>query len=373
MAQPIRLRIRGPSGQSQVTLGPDSATVSHLRAQITEKTGLTSYNVKAGYPPKPLDIDSCAGEEAAANVGVRSGEQLTITSKETRRDVDGGVSAVDGAGGGKSAPAATAAAATTTGTPAQNPSHAWPPATKEPLSLARKNKTDLETDPPQIPAPEYDGTVVLRIMPDDNSCLFRAVGRALLGSDLDAMNELRSVVAQNIQSQPERFSSAILGKDRDEYCRWIQRDSAWGGQIELIILSEHFNVQICCVDVKTLRVDRYNDPENTPATTAATRPTTQCVIVYSGIHYDAIAVSPSEPPYTQSTATPDFDTMQFSAADDMIVLRSEELCRQLQQKNYYTDTANFRIRCGNCGGIFQGETGALKHAQATGHQNFGEA
>lgn len=348
----FRLRIRGPSGQSLITFAPDTATISDLHAQITERTGLKSYDVKSGYPPKPLDIGSSGDTALATNLGIRDGEQLTITAK-------------DGGGGGGHESTAPAAQD-------QNSSLTMPSttATSQPLSLSRKKKPSLESDPPQIPAPEYDGTIVLRIMPDDNSCLFRAVGRAIFGGDLDAMNEMRSVVAQNIQSQPDRFTAAILGKDPDEYCRWIQTDNAWGGQIELIILSEHFNVQICSIDVQTLRVDRYNDPQNAPP---SARPTMQCMVVYSGIHYDAIAASPSEPPYTQANATPDFDTMMFSASDDMIVLRSEELCRKLQEKQYYTDTSKFRIQCGDCGGVFQGETGALKHAQATGHQSFGEA
>ena len=197
-------------------------------------------------------------------------------------------------------------------------------------------------------------------MPDDNSCLFRAFNSAYFGA-MDNMHELRSVIAQTIQEQPEQYSDAILEKSRDDYCRWIQTQDAWGGFIELNILSQHFDIEICSIDVQTLRVDRFNEG-------AAKR----CILVYSGIHYDVVALSPSEAPYQSAVAPPELDEKVFESSDKEILARALDLCKILQERNYFTDTAAFSVKCNVCNAIVTGEDGAIKHVKQTGHQNFGE-
>ncbi|KAI1943389.1 ubiquitin-specific protease otu1 [Ophidiomyces ophidiicola] len=308
----MRIRIRGPTGQSTISLA-DTATVEDLLVQIEASTALTDFDLKYGYPPTPLSLAHLSRHTPIADIGVAlDGEQLMVVGKDA---------AVAGA----------------------------PPAQSAP------------DEPPEIASPEHGGTVVLRVMPDDNSCLFRAVGNAVLGA-MDAVTELRSVVAQTIQDQPETYSPAVLERPRDEYCRWIQTADAWGGGIELSILSKHFDVEICSIDVQTLRVDRFNDG----------RPT-RCIVVYSGIHYDGVALSPSAPPFTRAHAPPECDTRIFDTADAAVLERARALCRVLQQRHYYTDTAGFRVQCQACGGRFVGEQGAAAHAAATGHYDFGEA
>lgn len=193
-------------------------------------------------------------------------------------------------------------------------------------------------------------------MPDDNSCLFRAVASAVM-PDIDTMTELRSLIAQSIQSQPSRYPAVVLdNKSPDDYCRWIQTEDAWGGQIELDILSRQFDIEICSIDVQTLRVDRYN--ENMPS---------RCIVVYSGIHYDTIALSPFDMP-------PEMDIKIFNQSlKDQVLEQAVALCQKLQERHYFTDTAAFKIKCNDCGTICRGETGATEHASKTGHYNFGEA
>ncbi|KAE8308716.1 hypothetical protein BDV41DRAFT_485938 [Aspergillus transmontanensis] len=326
----MRFRIRGPDGQSTITLD-DSATVNELRTQIVDKTGLTAYDVKYGYPDlKHFLLDELQPNQRISDIGFKlDGEQLLITKREVPSSNEG-----------------------------LTPISQEPPK-KPPTSHTSSDA--ISDDPPEIPSLEYAGTFVLRIMPDDNSCLFRAVGSALMGG-MDAMNELRSVVAQTIQQNPGLYSEAVLEKKPDDYCRWIQNEDSWGGGIELSILSKHFGIEICSIDVQTLRIDRFN--EGLP---------TRCILVYSGIHYDTVALSPSDPPHTHAYAPPEFDTKVFDAADPFVLEKALELCKVLQSKHYYTDTAGFRIRCNTCGGVFIGEKGATQHATQTGHYNFGEA
>ncbi|KAJ5885303.1 Ovarian tumor otubain [Penicillium taxi] len=318
----MRLRVRGPSGQSTISLD-DSATVSKLREQITETTSLSSFDVKYGYPDiKPLDLDSFASDQRLSDLGVNlNGEQLIVVQRESASPVQ--------------------------------------PSTQN-IPTLQKPESSVD-DPPELASPEHSGTFVLRVMPDDNSCLFRAVGAAVMG-DMDTMVELRSIVAEVIQSNPEEYSTAILGKRPDEYCRWIQNEDSWGGAIELKILGEYFNIEICSVDVQTLHLFQFN--EGAP---------TRCIVVYSGIHYDVLALSPSEPPYTRANPLAHDDTKIFDAADPLVLEKAKELCLILQGKHYYTDTSGFSVRCNTCGGTFTGEKGATKHASETGHYDFGEA
>ncbi|KAL2816337.1 hypothetical protein BJX63DRAFT_145250 [Aspergillus granulosus] len=319
----IKIRIRGPSGQSTASLG-ENATVKDLRIQITEKTGLSAYDVKYGYPVQPLLLEQFDEHQKLIELGVKlNGESLIITAKETP-------------------PVTRHEAPAPTGRP---------PSPK--LSLARSNKSP--DDPPEVPSPEHNGTFVLRVMPDDNSCLFRAVSTALLGGE-DAMTELRSIVAEEIQRNPTEYPKVVLEKDPDDYCRWIKNENSWGGAIELSILSKHFGVEIWTIDVQSLAPVRFNEG-----------PSQRCVLVYSGIHYDTIALTPSV------TVSPEFDTKVFDAADPLVEERSLALCKLLQKQHYYTDTANFHIKCRRCGGIFTGELGATQHAEQTGHTDFQEA
>jgi ubiquitin thioesterase OTU1 len=212
------------------------------------------------------------------------------------------------------------------------------------------------SDPPEIFMPELGGSLVLRIMPDDNSCLFRAVASAVF-SEMDTVTELRSVVAQAIQAQPEKYTKVVLdNKDPDAYCRWIQTEDAWGGQIELDILSQQFDVEICSIDVQSLRVDQYNE--------GASR---RCIVVYSGIHYDTIAL-------TLFGMPPEQDIKQFELPlKDEVLPQAVALCQQLQDRHYFTDTGGFSLKCNDCGALCTGERGATEHASKTGHYNFGEA
>lgn len=338
----MRLRIRGPNGQSAVTL-QDDATIGELRNVISQTTGLIEFDVKIGYPPVALDIVTPPSDSKAADLNVRlHGEQLLIS---------------DAAPPPPPQPASgISAASSSTAPPAATMADSKQP--QQQLSLSRK---EAPADAPEVACPTHGATVVLRIMPDDNSCLFRAFNSAYFGA-MDNMHELRSVVAQTIQAQPDQYSAAVLEKSSDDYCRWIQSEEAWGGAIEMNILSQHFDIEICSIDVQSLRIDRFNE--------GALK---RCVLVYSGIHYDVIALSPSDPPFAHAYAPPDFDEKVFDRDDDMVLIKALELCKLLQQQHYYTDTAAFSVRCNVCGTMCVGEEGATSHAKQTGHYDFGEA
>lgn len=176
------------------------------------------------------------------------------------------------------------------------------------------------------------------------------------------MQELRLVIAHTIQSQPVKYPAVVLERNPDDYCRWIQSPDSWGGFIELDILSNYFDVEICSIDVQTLRVDRFSEGSSQ-----------RCILVYSGIHYDVIARSPSDPPHDKAYAPPDFDVKLFDSREEVVLEAAVQLCSILQGQHYFTDTAKFTIKCNVCGHACIGEKGATEHATATGHHDFGEA
>lgn len=203
-------------------------------------------------------------------------------------------------------------------------------------------------------------------MPDDNSCLFRAVAYCVL-RNIDAMTELRSIIASTIQNNPIEYNAALLGrKSVDDYCQWISREDSWGGGIEISILAKHFNTEIVSVDVQSGRLDKFTPEFNTGDER------TRCFVLYSGIHYDAIVWTP----LTGSNSN-EFDQTLFPIpmSDDFpddITPAVLKLAAHLREQKYYTDTQKFTIKCQTCGETFTGEKGAISHAKATNHWEFGE-
>ena len=375
----MRFRLRGPTGQSVMTLN-DDATLGDLNTAITKETSLSRFDIKIGFPPKTLDLGHLDTAKTLSDLNLRlNGEQLLVAAKSpapteqssddsqrsslvaagrSKSQLQAG-SSKSGAGGNRTAGSSSPSfsfgdlgpVAGHGKSSVSSPKKSFPAAQ---LALSRKSNADALNDPPEIALPEQGGILVVRIMPDDNSCLFRAIASAIMPG-LDTMNELRSVVAQTIQANPDVYSKAVLdNKEPDDYCRWIQTEAAWGGQIELNIISNHFDIEICSIDVQSLRIDRYNEG----------RPK-RCIVVYSGIHYDTIALNPFDSP-------PEFDNKTFDTTDDVLLSSAVELCQMLKGKGYYTDTAAFQIRCKQCGAVCIGELGATEHASKTGHYSFDE-
>ncbi|EME40233.1 hypothetical protein DOTSEDRAFT_74887 [Dothistroma septosporum NZE10] len=346
MTGAIRLRVRGPEGQATISID-GHATWSELCRQISEKTNVADFDLKYGFPPQTFNTESIGGDTKLADIPHKlNGEQFTLAPRNVQAKLS---SPLDNT---------TRAPETVKSLP----SHQHTSFPDKPLNLTRKKKPPMESEPPEVPVPNLDGIMVLRVMPDDNSCMFRALSSAVLGCALDGMTELRSVVAQTIQAQPDLYTEGMLEKKSEEYCRWIQREDSWGGGIELSILSQHFDLEICSVNVQDCRVDRFN--EGMP---------TRCILVYSGIHYDVCAVAP------YSGAEPDFDRKVFDVVrmdgeeiDGGALAGALELCKGLQKQHYFTDTHGFALKCNQCGESGNGQAWAVQHANSTGHGDFGE-
>lgn len=332
----MKFRVRGPSRQTTVEM-PSDSTIGELKTVIRRETEVTAFTIKRGFPPQPFEIDyydeSARLDELSINL---NREQLIVSPLEALPDAP---------------------------PPAPPPSSAAPPIppNKPTTTSYQPPQKDTASDPPELPLPSHKGTLVMRVMPDDNSCLFRAISSATLGTDLDSMHELRSIVASAIRDDPSTYSAAILGKDPAAYCRWIQSDDAWGGAIEIGILASFFNIEIASISVRDGRVDRFN--EGAPR---------RALLVYSQIHYDVLALAREDSLGLGFRKPPEQDVKLFEADDDVVLTRAMELCALLRERGYFTDTARFKILCHDCGWTGEGEKALAQHASETGHGNFGE-
>jgi ubiquitin thioesterase OTU1 len=352
----MRIRIRGPQGMSTITI-EETATWGELKAAISASASVPEFDVKYGYPPKSLNTESIDAATQLSSLEIPlNGEQLTIVPLNIQASLSNPLASE------KHPPSAPRLPQSHGNAPKHQPGDFPSGESNQPLSLTRKKNQSLDTDPPLIPVPQLDGQLVLRVMPDDNSCMFRALSSAVLGSALDGMTELRSVVAQTIQANPDLYTTGMLEKEPSAYCKWISREDSWGGGIELSILSQHFDIEIASVNVQDLRVDRFNEGKPT-----------RCILVYSGIHYDVVAVTPF------SGAEPEFDRKVFDVVrtgdeemDGGALEAAVQLCKELQSRHYFTDTHGFAVKCNQCGSTGRGQQWAVDHARSTGHGDFGE-
>ncbi|CAO2836297.1 unnamed protein product [Amaranthus hypochondriacus] len=173
--------------------------------------------------------------------------------------------------------------------------------------------------------------------------------------------ELRQVIAVTVRSDPVKYSEAFLGKPNEQYCSWILDSEKWGGAIELSILSDYYGREIAAYDIQTTRCDLYGQDRNFSE---------RVMLLYDGLHYDALAMSPFE------GAPEEFDQTIFSVRNDRSIGPIERLAQNYVKEQHrqkkFTDTANFTLRCGVCQIGIKGQKEAADHAKATGHVNFQE-
>jgi len=327
-AMSVPIRVRHPKGVStiQVDLNSDSVTVLSLQQNIYELSGLlpSQQELKSGYPPRALTL---VPELPLSSLGLQRGDQITVTLNPN-----------------SVTPTSNAKL------PAPAPAPKAQPALSAPTSGPKAtSKSDgfVETQ---------TGTLVHRVVPDDNSCLFSSIA-IIFQQDMAAASKMRALVIDQIQKDPETYSDAILGQPRGSYMSAMSKNTTWGGAIELSIFSDYFRTEINSYDVETGRCDKFGEGkyEN------------RCILMYSGIHYDAVSLAPTR------DAPPDFHTTVFPIEDsDHISQGAAKLASQLRASRKFTNTSTFDLKCEVCGKGLKGEKEARAHASQTGHTSFGE-
>jgi ubiquitin thioesterase OTU1 len=195
-------------------------------------------------------------------------------------------------------------------------------------------------------------TMLLREMPDDNSCLFNTIGYVLCSRSRSSAKELRELAAALILSL-SNYTEAVLGMPPERYAEWIRGDTHWGGGIELAVFAGHFETEIASIDVSSGRVDIFGEGNDYSQ---------RVYVLYSGIHYDALAMGL---PNKESE-----DCTVFPVTEDNALMQAMQVAETARLEHRYTDLAKFTLRCEQCSQALVGEREAEKHASTTGHANF---
>lgn len=323
----MRLRLKSKQGQQTVDNIDGKLKIDNFVLLITPLFTTLIVAIKTGFPPKSIDLTT---EKTLEELGVKNGDSLIVetgddNSKSTKiKDLFTKV--VDKPKETKNI---------------QNDKEA-------------KNKRQKE-DIPSVYVSEISKYLILRNIPDDNSCLFNAIISGV-GYDMTPL-DLRDVVVNYIKNDVETYNEVILGRPVQEYCDWILKKDSWGGAIELGILADYLQVNIHCLDIETNNFITFDQEKATKF----------IILVYSGVHYDLLVLNPV------LSITKTNDTTNWPLNQENIIKASaKKLCTLLQLQNYTTNTTTFRIRCLNCYKVLVGEMGASNHANETGHYEFGE-
>ncbi|RCK56105.1 Ubiquitin thioesterase OTU1 [Candida viswanathii] len=328
----MRLKLKSKTAATTINLDDNSklfkdflTDIQHNRVLHPDSSEVVAA-IKKGFPPKPIDL-SFSLDTTIQDKDIKDGDQLLIDFASYKRK-----------------------------------SNAESSLSPQPA----EKKPNLREDIPAAYIETLNKYLILRNIPDDNSCLFNSISYAISGYDsynnISPPHELRTVVADYINGDPELYSDLVLGRPRDEYCDWIRKKESWGGAIELGILADWFNVRIVCIDIELGNFIRFENEKKTPEKFI--------ILIYSGIHYDVLAMNDE-----LSLDNKASDVAQWTIKgphEEDILTASQKLCKLLQSKDYSTNTTTFRVRCLDCYLVLVGEMGASKHAEETGHLNFGE-
>ncbi|KAF5371743.1 hypothetical protein D9758_003602 [Tetrapyrgos nigripes] len=344
------VRLRHPKGVStiQIPFEQHDYTVQDLQQEIYAVSEIlpSRQTLKTGYPPRSLTI---VPELPLSSLGLKAGDQLIVSGEVEPSDSN---RLLDNARNTSSTSAKTSASTTDVFSSA-------------PLSSTQPAVQSKSTRGPEH-VPTSSGALVHRVVPDDNSCLFSSIA-LVFEQDMKKASKIREIVAKGIKKDEENYNEAILGMAPDKYVSTILKPSTWGGAIELSVLAAHYGTEICSIDVETGRIDHFSPPDGAVGGN-------RCLLIYSGIHYDAATLAPTAdaPGEWHQTLFPVTSTDDDA---DEILRAGRKLTDALRAKRAYTNTATFTLKCQArvvCGQGIIGEKEAREHASKTGHTQFGE-
>ncbi|XP_064547438.1 ubiquitin thioesterase Otu1 isoform X2 [Drosophila montana] len=205
------------------------------------------------------------------------------------------------------------------------------------------------------PNGDFNGILLKKVVPADNSCLFTSIRFVLNGKvDNEGSEMMRHIIAQEVAADPQQYNDAVLGKSNAEYCAWIQKADSWGGAIEVSILSNYYGIEIDVVDIQNAIINRFGEDKNFGL---------RVFLLFDGIHYDPLYME------TSQSAAP---ATIFPVEELGVYQQAEQLANEAKSSRQFTNVDKFNLRCLQCDLLLVGQAQAQQHAKATGHANFGE-
>lgn len=352
----ISLKISSPRGQEVICIRNNS-TFSDLIHEICQKTSISveCCQISGGFPPKavygksddPLSLFCDLKSGCAVTVRDRKPASLTnfetAVAKEVSHLMSMGFSrlvseqALEIAGGDIDL------------------------AVEVSQGIAAANEGESSCTAPTADGDKKNQAVVTRqIISADNSCLFNALGYLMVRDKFKMASVYRKVIADEIVKDGETYSADILGMAIEDYVKWILNPEKWGGEIEMNILSKHFQMEIAAVDIETGKLYIYGQASDF---------TSRVYLLYDGIHYDAIVSA-------VVSSSGEIDESQvitiFGASDTQMAREAGMMADELRKKKKFVNMTGCQLQCLVCLVGLRGQKEAQLHAKETGHQNFGQ-
>ncbi|KAM7355436.1 yod1 deubiquitinase [Cochliomyia hominivorax] len=344
MTGTFSVKLKSKNGQFIVKDLTNKTTVADLKQRVAQVTKIKEpqLHILMGYPPRPLDLAHNSQQRTLETCGISSGETLIVEEKP------------------ESEVATTAEhcleddEALARRLQAEEEEQQL----REVVAAATGANTNEIPDvdvPPPGSSGNFNGILLKKVVPADNSCLFTSVRFVLNGKvDNEGSEMMRHIIAQEVAANPQEYNDAVLGKSNADYCAWIQKPDSWGGAIEVAILSNYYGIEIDVVDIQNAIINRFGEDKNYGL---------RVFLLFDGIHYD--------PLYMETDAVGAPATI-FPVEEMGVYQQAEQLAKEAKSSRQFTNVDKFSLRCLQCDVMLVGQLQATQHAKATGHANFGE-
>lgn len=155
-----------------------------------------------------------------------------------------------------------------------------------------------------------------RSCPADNSCLFHACAYILKDKNRTDGPKLRMQCVEYVLHHPKIYTEA--GEDPMKYASWLAQPNTWGGYMEMVALSEMHQVEIIALDLESTTIIRCGENKNYPL---------RGYVVFTGNHYDAIAMSTSTNLTDESQ-----DQVLFNPRDEAVFQKAVDFVKEEGRK-----------------------------------------
>ncbi|XP_017467721.1 PREDICTED: ubiquitin thioesterase OTU1 [Rhagoletis zephyria] len=339
MTGTFSVKIKSKKGQFIVKDLTAKTTIGELKLKVSQLTEVKEslLHILAGFPPRPLDLTQNASCISA--VGISSGETLIVEERPATAAV---YSLEDDE-------------ALARRLQAEEEEEQLRQVVAEATATEGANGPQLPIELPSGSSGNFNGILLKKVVPADNSCLFTSIRFVLNGKiDNEGSEMMRHIIAQEVAADPQAYSDAVLGKSNAEYCAWIQRPDSWGGAIEVSILSNYYGIEIDVVDIQNAIINRFGEDKNYGL---------RVFLLFDGIHYD---------PLYMETVGGGAPATIFPIEEMNVYHQAEQLANEAKSSRQFTNVDKFSLRCLQCEVMLVGQVQAQQHAKSTGHTNFGE-
>lgn len=185
----------------------------------------------------------------------------------------------------------------------------------------------------------------------DGSCLFAAIDFLCTGEcDSAAPPRLRAQCAEVILANQNVYSEVRLGKNPVEYAQWIQMWDSYGGETEILILCDLYEVEISIASLESRTVLTYK-----PSVVLKDHNKNRRIyLLYNGQHYNAVVDGSEEKRIFDCSESVESAVLQL--AKDEYQKRDIELRTRTRKK----------IQC-SCGAILDDSVAFQSHSVEVEH------